>query len=207
MPLVQDNVGEILKGVRAYLTGELSALHTTPILWQVSLGNPARTDAGGDAATMKHTLLTLLRTEEEASRKTQRNYRVFPSPDGNPPGIVKRNPAVVLNFYLLVAANHTSYENALTAIGDVVAIFQHRPVLTAEDLPALPPNGTFATRRLKFSILSPSLEDWNHIWGMLGGRHLPALVYLVQSLEVELIPDQSDPSSPITEIQLKETLQ
>jgi hypothetical protein len=79
-------------------------------------------------------------------------------------------------------------------------------VLEAADLPGLPEDGFFASRQLKFSLLSPSFEEWNHLWSMLGGKHLPALLYLVQSADIEFIPSAEIPGSPIREIHLNETL-
>ncbi|MFT6001074.1 MAG: hypothetical protein ACI81P_003541 [Neolewinella sp.] len=205
MAHVQDNVAPLLEAVRLYLSGQLQILLDGQ-LDEVILDNIGRPNATLDVDTDEATYLTLVRTEVDASRKGQRNYRVMPSPTGAAPSIIKRQPPVSLNLYLLITANHTNYEQALLILSEVVAVFQHRNVLTAAELPGLPEDGFFASRQLKFSLLSPSFEEWNHLWSMLGGKHLPAMLYLVQSADIELIPDADIPGSPIREIHLTETL-
>jgi len=151
------------------------------------------------------TYLTLIRTEEDASRQERRNVRKVATPGDAAPGIIRRNPPVNLSLYVLVTANHDSYQDALNVLSSIVATFQHRNVLNVADLD-LATDAFFASRQLKFTLMSPSLEEWNHLWSMLGGKQLPALLYMVQTLAIEYIPDTELPGSPIREIHLTETI-
>lgn len=205
MAHVQDNIAPLLSSVRAYLAAQLTELLDGQ-RDQVVLDNIGRPDESISIEQGGATYLTLVRTEEDSSQKNPRNYRKLPSPEGSAPTIIKRPPPVTLNLYLLITANHSAYSDALLVLSEIVATFQHRNILTAGELPGLPATGFFASRQLKFSLLSPSLEEWNHLWSMLGGKHLPALLYLVQSAAIEYIPTADVPGSPIREIHLTETI-
>ncbi|MEM9525742.1 MAG: DUF4255 domain-containing protein, partial [Bacteroidota bacterium] len=176
------------------------------------LGNIGRSDVegiGGNNET--HPLadaivLTLIRTEEDPTRKNQRNYRANPLAADNESGILYRNPPIGLNLYLLITANHNDYSVALRMMSRVIAIFQNRNRLTdTPDVP-WPSGGLYGEQSLKFSLLSPSFEEENHLWSMLGGRQLPSALYLVQTANIELVPDEPITGPPVTEIILNETV-
>jgi hypothetical protein len=204
MAQVQDNIAPLLIAVRDYLGTSLTALLDGQ-RDQVVLDNIGRPNEGLDIDTGGATFLTLVRTEEDASRQERRNVRKVATPGAAAPGIIRRNPPVNLNLYLLITANHDSYEDALNVLSEIVATFQQRNILNAADL-NLSANAFFSSRQLKFTMMSPSLEEWNHLWSMLGGKQLPALLYMVQALAIEYIPDTELPGSPIREIHLTETI-
>jgi len=204
MAQVQDNIAPLLIAVRDYLGASLTALLDGQ-RDQVVLDNIGRPNDNLAIDTGGATFLTLIRTEEDASRQERRNVRKVATPGDAAPGIIRRNPPVNLSLYVLVTANHDSYEDALNVLSEIVATFQHRNVLSAADL-NLNEEAFFASRQLKFTLTSPSLEEWNHLWSMLGGKQLPALLYMVQALAIEYIPDTELPGSPIREIHLTETI-
>lgn len=204
MAQVQDNIAPLLIAVRDYLGTSLTALLDGQ-RDQVVLDNIGRPNGNLSIEAGGATFITLIRTEEDASRQERRNVRKVSTPGSAAPGIIRRNPPVNLNLYVLVTANHDSYEDALNVLSEIVATFQHRNILNAADL-NLNTNAFFASRQLKFTMMSPSLEEWNHLWSMLGGKQLPALLYMVQALAIEYIPDTELPGSPIREIHLTETI-
>jgi hypothetical protein len=211
MPRVQDNISDLMMAVRGYLQDRLEEIQTTPLNRTV-VGNIGRPDSNGiDGNDQPQPLtdsivLTLVRTEEDPSRKNQRNYRANPLAADNSSGILYRNPPVALNLYVLVTANHDNYATALTMLASVIAVFQHRNKLTDDGIVPWPTGGVYGDQQLKFSLLSPTFEEENNLWGILGGKQLPSALYLLQTANVELLPNQETTGPPITEIVLNETL-
>ncbi|PPK87929.1 uncharacterized protein DUF4255 [Neolewinella xylanilytica] len=211
MPIVQDRVSDLLMTVRGYLQTQLGTIQTTPLNRTVvgNIGRPELEGIGDGEQNITLTdsiVLTLVRTEEDPSRKNQRNYRVNPLATDDSNGILYRNPPVGLNLYVLITANHSNYLNAMTLLSHVIAIFQHRNKLTDDGTVAWPGGGTYGDQILKFSLLSPSFEEQNHLWGMLGGKQIPSVLYLIQTANVELLPENAVTGPPITEIVLNESL-
>jgi hypothetical protein len=211
LPRVQDSVTDLLMTVRGYLQTQLEAIQTTD-LNRTLVGNIGQSDRQGvDGSGQLHDLtdavvLTLVRTEEDPTRKNQRNYRANPLAADTGSGILYRNPPVGLNLYLLITANHQNYATALTLLSNVVAIFQSRNRLQDDGTVDWPDGPIFSDRSLKFSLLSPTFEEENHLWSMLGGKQLPSVLYLVQTANIELIPEDETTGPPVTEIVLNETI-
>ena len=210
MPAVQDNVSEIMLVVRAYLQAALDDIQTTPLNRTLigNIGTPGGEGSDGTAQTApleESVVLTLVRTEEDPTRKNQRNFRVNPLADSPDNGIQYRTPPVGLNLYILITANHQNYATALNLLSNVIAVFQHRNRVSEDDAP-WPANRLFSDKRLKFTLLSPTFEEHNHLWGMLGGKQLPSVLYLVQTINVELVPDAIQTGPPVREIVLNESL-
>lgn len=212
MPAVQDNIAHLLTAVRDYLDAELDAFvggDPSDVLLgnigQLRNGSAQGVGVGDTQATTDMTdriVLTLIRTAEDPVRKNRRNYRPDPRPGGT--GIEYRNPPVGLDLTVLVTATHGNYVQALELLSAVVAVFQRLNRLEEGDVAW--PSGNYDSQSLKFSLLSPTLEEINHMWSMLGGQQLPSLLYLVQTAEVEYIPDSPTPGPPVREIILNETI-
>ncbi|GAB3573274.1 Pvc16 family protein [Hymenobacter daeguensis] len=102
------------------------------------------------------------------------------------------NPPVFLNFLLLVTATHVSYEKALLYLSRSIRFFQSKNVFTPDTvapatlLAAQPLNALdrLATFKLILDIYSPSLEEVNHLWGTLGGKQYPHVLYLLRLLDL-----------------------
>jgi hypothetical protein len=211
LPRVQDSVTDLLMTVRGYLESRLNDIQTTDLnrtlLGNIGLPDRQGLDGSGQLRDLEDAIvITLVRTEEDPTRKNQRNYRANPLAADNSSGILYRNPPVGLNLYLLITANHQSYVNALTMLSNVVAIFQHRNRLQDDGNVVWPDDAIFSDRSLKFSLLSPTFEEENHLWSMLGGKQLPSVLYLVQTANIELIPEEETTGPPVTEIVLNETI-
>lgn len=211
MPNVQDRVSDLLMTVRGFLEDRLQAFQQTD-LNQVVVGNIGRPELEGIWANEQllpltdKVVLTLVRTEEDPSRKNQRNYRANPLSTDNTTGILYRNPPVGLNLYVLITANHGNYAIALRLLSNVIAVFQHRNKLTDDGTIPWPTGAIYGDQTLKFSLLSPTFEEQNHLWGMLGGKQIPSVLYLIQTANVELLPDTETTGPPVTEIVLNESL-
>ncbi len=126
--------------------------------------------------------LTLINLEEEPTLKNQPHFKVVDKLTTE-----YRNPPVHLNLFLLVSANCNTYTNSLRAISKTIEFFQGKKIFTSEntvyevkeDFDLL---GSF---KLIVELFTPSFEQLNHIWGTLGGRQLPSVVYKIQLVEID----------------------
>jgi hypothetical protein len=184
MAAVHDTIRDVLEILRTNLESALNALDFTPssVEDNVVLGNIAYADHDRGAGLADRLVLTLLKTEEEASLKN------MPAQRRNPvTGTLEYvNPPVFLNLYVLVTANHRIYTNAMLFLSRAIGYFQYKKVFTEQDS-AIPSSPNFQIERFNFnlSLLSPSFEQINHIWGVLGGKHLPFALYKLQLVGIE----------------------
>lgn len=117
------------------------------------------------------------------------------------------NPPVHLNFLILVTATHTEYTNALLLLSRAIRFFQAGHVFTHDNVsPAsissgAPPNPLDQLQEFKliFDLYSPSMEEINHLWGTLGGKQYPFVIYMLRMLELKFRAVQSE-SGLITEV-------
>jgi len=102
-----------------------------------------------------------------------------------------------LNLYLMVAANFTgnNYPEALKYLSHTIAFFNGRPVLHHANSPDLDDR----IEKLVLDIENTSPQAMSNIWGVLGGRYLPSVLYRVRMVAVggedirERVPRITDP--------------
>ncbi len=127
-------------------------------------------------------IITLLRLEEEATLKNSPHVKI------NENKTEYRNPPVHLNLYLLIAANFKNYDTSLISISKVIEFFQGKKVFTSSNTVYNRDNVAFEVLddfRFILEIYSPSFEELNNIWGTLGGRQMPSVIYKVQLIQIE----------------------
>lgn len=150
----------------------------------VSLENIATVDdeTGDDQNSSSDIILTLLSLQEEFALKNVSNHYI------NSTDVSYKNPKVNLNLYILFSANNSSYPESLKSISKIVAFFQAKNVFTQDntnydrDL-----EGMEKLKNFKFIIdlFTPSFEELNFIWGTLGGKQYPSVIYKVSLIEIE----------------------
>jgi len=162
------------------LTEELNSFFGKQI---ISLENVAgvedQKDTSGD---FNGVFLTLINNQEEFVLKNQSNdYR-----EGNK--ITYKNPKVNLSLYILFSASEASYQESLKSISKIIRYFQGKRVFTQSN--------TFYNRddsemqniknfRFVVDLFSPSFEELNYIWGTLGGKQYPSVLYKISTIELE----------------------
>ena len=128
-------------------------------------------------------VLTLLNLEEEATLRNLHNYRVK---DGS---TKYKNPAVHLNIYLLISANCDTYAKSLRSISKVVQFFQGKNVFTSSntvyDRAANVAFDVLEFFKFILELYTPSFEELNYVWGTLGGRQLPSVIYKIQLVSID----------------------
>lgn len=150
----------------------------------VVLDNVAMLESGSDTAGNLEgkVIITLLNIEEEKTLKNVPLVRVVNNK------AEYSNPPVNVNLFFLVSAYCQTYDKSLLSISKTIEFFQGKRVFTSANTvysrTNVPPN---ILDQFKFvvELYTPGFEVWNHIWGTLGGRQLPALIYKVQLLKIE----------------------
>lgn len=130
-------------------------------------------------------VMTLVRVEEESSLKNNLHYSRN-VPDST---IEYHNPKVNVNLFVMFSFNSLFYENALTYLSRVIRFFQSKNVFTQENsLPAaagINALDQLDTYKIMMDLYSPKFEEANHLWGMLGGKQLPFVMYKIRVLDLE----------------------
>lgn len=152
-----------------------------------------------------HITIMIVGVEEE--RKEGKRPVLIPANDRE---YFRLNPPLELDLFILFAAHNKDYETALRDLTDVVAFFQANPVFDEQRYPSLNSSVTDPVNkpwqlieRLSFRLHNLSFEQQNNLWGMLGSKYIPSVVYKMNMLTVfetrsrERVP-------PVTEINFAE---
>ena len=108
--------------------------------------------------------ISLLRIEEETSRKPQNVYHYIKDEDKV---IKKANPDVCLNLYVLIVSHAQNYETALLEISKVIYWMN-----------------SFQSTDCLVELHTLSAEQNNSLWQTLGTEIKPAVVYKVRMLTI-----------------------
>ncbi|HMX38778.1 MAG TPA: DUF4255 domain-containing protein [Saprospiraceae bacterium] len=184
-----------------YLARELTLLTAgLPNPPVIRLGNVARLESSTDANTgdlQNAVVLTLVNIEEE---KTLKNGAIYVQ---NGDALSKRNPTLYLNLYLLFSCADSSYQTALEQISRVVASLQAKYVFTA-DTTSDPGQNAFpdGLEKIILDLFSLNFEQINHLWGIMGGKYLPSVLYKARLVEIQAAPQEK--VAPVKEIKANE---
>ena len=171
-----------------------------PVTPQVVLGNIAEGLSGGGAAAgavpREVLAFSMVNIREE---KTLKNVPAYQRNDATL-RIVYQNPPIFLNFHILVVATHANYSNALLVLSRAVKFFQFSNVfdqnsVSPDSLTKNAPTNPLdqlETFKLIFDIYSPTLEEVNHLWGTLGGKQYPFVLYTLRLLEMQFKAIQAE---------------
>lgn len=138
-------------------------------------------------------VISLVNIEEESSLKNGQTFSKWP--DGK---ARYENRPIYLNLYVLFTANfpggvppNNGYVHALKRLSLVIEFFQGKTVFTPSTSSiSLPPelsdlsNPDTASLQLKLEMYTLTFEQINHLWGSLGGRQLPFVMYKVRMVSI-----------------------
>lgn len=145
----------------------------------VKLGNIAFLDNPSDNAGSEDIsnsiILSVVNLEEE---KRLKNNQTYIKQNGETKYI---NPAINLNLYLLFSANFKIYTNALIRLSQVIAFFQGKKFFHQKNTP------DFAGKDLEvhMEIHTLNFEQINDLWGSLGGKQVPFVMYKMRLIKIE----------------------
>ncbi len=120
-------------------------------------------------------VLTVVNVEED---RVYRNVELFARrPDGTSELI---KPEVKINLYVLFVANLGNYEECLKGLSHVISFFQSRSLFDYAEIPGL----TARRGRVAFELFSMTFEQQNHLWGALGAKYMPSIMYKLGIIDV-----------------------
>lgn len=165
----------------------------------VMMGNISLIDAFQDASAQSlndRVIASIVNIEQEG---TLRNipYRRTTISDAGLPEAMQRQPEIYLNIYILFGANKSDYGMALQRVSQVIAFFQRKFVFSPANTPGLDP---LNIDKLVFDLYSTSFEELNQLWGVMGGKYIPSVVY---KMRLAMIQDSIDePTGIVREIEM-----
>lgn len=166
--------------LNAYLKRVFSLTDSQPIVLLTALTSP---DGSANADTLNRLCLTLVGLEQEATLRNGAPSRLQESSQGLE--YIRANPAVRLNLRVVLAANFSDYTEALKFLASAIAFFQRKNVLTPQNTPALDAQ----LDKVIIELETVETQEWSYLWGMLGTKCLPAVVYKVRMLTLREVPD------------------
>lgn len=148
---------------------------------------------GGNAKLNNKIVCSLVNLEEEKVLKNGPTYTVKN-------GVTKQhNPIIYLNLYILFSS--TKSENYLLGLADlsrVITFFQGKNVFDHSNTQGLPEQ----IEKVIFDIHTLNFEYLNHLWGILGGKYYPSVLYKARLIPIEA--QAGTLTSVITGIETKE---
>lgn len=148
-----------------------------------SIVTPEGTFAAQDTS---HITIMLAGLEEERREGKRPQYR--PTDDKQ---FIKLNPPVELDLFVLIIAHKKDYGTALRDLSDTISFFQANPVFDQEKNPSLNAGVLEPDKkpwqlidRLVFTLHTLSFEQQNNLWGMLGSKYIPSVVYKMKMITV-----------------------
>jgi hypothetical protein len=102
---------------------------------------------------------------------------------GDRDAVAQTSAAVHLNLVLMFAANFggNQYTEALKFISATVAFFQGRALFDHHNSPDLDPR----IDRLVLEMVSLDLAELSNLWGMLGGKYVPSVLYRMRMISFD----------------------
>lgn len=158
---------------------------------------------GGAGVARNRLIFSLVNIREEKSLKNLPNY----VRNDATLRASYENPPVYLNFLILATATHTDYTNALLVLSRAIRFFQSGNVFTQDNVSPSSisinaptnPLDRLENFKLIFDLYSPSMEEINHMWGTLGGKQYPFVMYMLRMLDLKFRAVYSE-SGLITEV-------
>ncbi len=150
------------------------------VLDNIALWDPG--SQGNSTKIDKKVVITLLKIEEESTLKNSMSHMIVND------RTEYKNPPVNLNLYILISSNYDDYDNSLRSISKVIQFFQGKKVFKSGNTAYNRTNVSFENiDSFKFilDLYSLSFEELNYVWGTLGGKQLPAVIYRIQLIKIE----------------------
>lgn len=140
-------------------------------------------------------IVTLVNLQEEKTLKNRPHFKV-----NSLDRTEYKNPPVPVNIYVLFTATNKNYQNALIYLSRIVNFFQGKSVFTNQNTPVpivTPGIEGMDQFRMMMDMYSPSFEESNYLWGTLGGKQYPSVLYRIRKLDIDT--DQKTAESGIIE--------
>lgn len=150
-------------------------------------------DLGGSGDNQnERVVMSLVNLQEEATLKNSGYQRLE---NGR---TVYRNPPIFLNLFILFSVlNSGKYETALKRLSRVIEFFQWKKELLLTTTPTV--NNPSQDVQIFMDLFSLTFEQQNYLWGSLGGKQVPFVLYRARLVTLSAGKIQAE-NQPITEI-------
>ena len=150
----------------------------------VILENIALWESGSEDATKvkDKVVISLINLDEETTMKNSPHFKIKDD------RVDYENPPVNMNLYILISGNRNSYDKSLQSISKTIEFFQGKRLFTSSNTVYNRTNVAFDVLdffKFHVQLYTPGFEQLNNIWGTLGGRQLPAVMYKVQIVQIK----------------------
>lgn len=159
----------------------------------VTLGNIAMADAlGGARNNMNNRIvMSVINLEEETTLKNSPHYRLEKG------RTVYRNPPVNLNIFVLFSVLHPEqYSTALQRLSSIIEFFQWKKEFSFRT------SSTESRQARDIRVLADlytlTFDQLNHLWGTLGGKQVPFVMYKLRLVSLDAGKRQGE-ATPIEE--------
>ena len=180
--------------LRQYLIANKGTLDPQLNQGDIILGNISMLEGQADdtQALANKVVLTLVNLEEESSLKNGRAFLRNPARAG----IEYISPPVYLNLYILFTATlgttggpDPAYQRSLHRISLIIEFFQLKKSFTVQNSPGAAPGNMTETERDEFQLIPElytlTFEQINHLWGSLGGKQVPFVLYKMRIVKIQ----------------------
>ncbi len=163
------------------LSKEVSSYFESDVIVIENITSVDQSTEGAENPVDNKVVMTLLNIEEE---KTLKNFPNTSTKNGR---VQYRNPVVNVNLFVLFCANRSTYAQSLADISKVIEFFQGKRVFTQANtvFERKAPLLNVGNFHFTAELYTPSFEELNFIWGTLGGRQLPSVLYKLSIIEIE----------------------
>lgn len=133
------------------------------------------TDAEGKPTAETRNLLTLFITNIAQDS--------VPRGTGRYGAQIGQAPPIHLDVYFMLASGHDPeiYGEGLKLISAALMFFQANPVLTPRNAPEMPAGIT----QLTIELSNLKVEEVGQLWGNLGGRYVPSVMFKMRSVMID----------------------
>jgi hypothetical protein len=183
--LIQVNLENYIRSKSDALTDEIVVLDN------IAMAEELGGSGNGPKAPV---IMSLVNCQEEATLKNIANYHVS---NGR---TVYQNPPTHLNLFVLFSILDSQYENSLRLLSRVIEFCQSRREISPTSTPGAVENlEEVKNFKVVLDLYSLTFEQLNHLWGSLGGKQVPFVLYRVRLVAVDAEKQQAE-GPVITEI-------
>jgi len=121
-------------------------------------------------------VISLVNTE-----RTNMHGRAPASISSGGASLVVRSEPLYVNLFILVAASFSDYPLALKNLSQTAEYFQSRKEMTRDSFSNLPDG----IENLDLQLENMTIHDLSNLWGMMGGKHYPSLLYKMRMVTID----------------------
>jgi|AntRauTorckE6833_2_1112554.scaffolds.fasta_scaffold28199_2 hypothetical protein len=152
---------------------------------EVIIGNIALHELPDQNELKDKVVVSVINIEEEATLKNYTRESKIGS------SVRYFHHPVHMNLYLLFTANYPqSYDTALIRLSSIIRFFQHRHSFDIQSAQPLPDTVDITDpddmdMLLKIELCTLTFEQINYLWGTLGGKQMPFVLYKARLVTIQ----------------------